>query len=466
MMETGFKMPYEFALSIGESFAELLGYSAESPEPFLQNRWYLPRKSLTDGLKENLKSAFPEGSSPTPIRIRVATSAVERILSQNQGRSPAVIVNSGFEGAWNLTGSEDRALPAEKDFFFGLSGRMASDGRELAALKIDELEQIAAKLELLKVKDVAIVFLHAKINPAHEVQTSKFFQERGFRTVMSHKVPAVSALDILTIEAAFAESAVIEEKEQIEAALKSFHEDESRWMVVGHQGVHPWKHYSASLIRGGLHRAFESYAATHSAQLLHCGLDEFRVFPCSPGSSSKAKPLCISRRVRPTQLIAHGDWPFPYLKEKACGYAPGPMLFGKSQMLAALDVLFACQHLKEVPGLTPLVNEKSRARILEAIFTLAKSSDTSTKRLPEPATIAQSLERAFIEQITALIQISNSGESKSTVTLTGPLAETIRPHLTKRRPDLNFEFKPIHAWCEAHTLMNQNLSEDGVTQDI
>lgn len=459
-METGFKMPHEFVLSIGESFAELLAYSADPTEPSYQNRWYLPRKSLADGLKESLKALEFSDTTEASIRLTVVTSAVERILSQNQGRSPAVLVNTGFESGIQIVDqfttpkfsfrAERSTLPVEKDFIFGVTGRIAADGSEQIPLQLEDLEQIAAKLELLKTKDVAIVFLHSSRNPQHEIQASQFLRERGFRTFMSHEMGEENKVR-LTIEAAFAESAVIEEKEEIEAALKPVVKE---WRVFGRNGLHAWNDYSAPIIRDGMKNALSQFAASvgSEALVLHCGLDEFAVYDRSS--------FTTSRRIRPTQLIVHGSWPFPYLGEASCDFAPGPMLFGKSQMLAAIDTLFVCDHLKEIQGFSPLVSERSRSRILEALFTLAKSSDTAAKRPPEPNAVAKSLVRAFVEQVAVKLQLSEFTKSGTKVQLIGPLAETMQPLLAERRPDLKFVCESYAGWGESVAIARAALREN------
>ncbi len=462
-METGFKMPHEFALSIGESFAELLAYSADPAQATYRSRWYLPRKGVGDGLKEALKSLSIDETNEPSIRLTVATSAVERILAQDQGRPPALLVNAGFEGSAHLLNqfitpqfsfrSERRPLPIDNNLVFGVSGKIAPDGSELAPLRLEDLEQIVAKLELVNVRDVAIAFLHSTANPKHELQAAEFLRERGLRPFLSHAMEGTDKKR-RAIEAAFAESAVIEEKEEIENALKPFVRE---WRVVGANGLKEWHHYSAATIRGGLNHALRKLASLEDGIVIHCGLDEFEVYVAGP------ERHLVTSRIRPTQMVVHGTWPFPYFSETACDYAPGPMLFGKSQVLAAVDTLFVCQHLKEIMGFTPLINEKSRPRILEALFTLAKSSDTAAK--PEPIEVAQSLVRAFVEQVAVKLQLSlHEGalaQANSEVQLIGPLAETMRPLLTERRPDLKFVCTPDASWGETFAVAKACESRNG-----
>ena len=128
-------MPCDFALSIGESFAELLGFEAGSAEASSRARWYLPRRNLSESLAEALKEAKAEGG-----RLIVTSQAVERILALRQGKSPAILMTSGFE-TWlglaqplesppfSLRAERSKSLPIDDDFVFGVSERTGGDGR-------------------------------------------------------------------------------------------------------------------------------------------------------------------------------------------------------------------------------------------------------------------------------------------------------------------------------------------------
>jgi hypothetical protein len=442
-------MSCDLGLAVGESFAELVGFPAGANTPSLRSRWYLPRKNLAEGFKEAIRgSAFAREKNAT---VWVTSNSVERILEKNQGKAPAVLVTSGFESWLKLRQPAEtplftlkplrHLLPTEDDFVFGLSGRIGADGSVIAPIEIKDLEFLASKLELLKIRDVAVTLLHAKKNPEHELSAANFLREKGFRVFESHTQIGLDETSRFrkTIECAFAESAVLEEKEQLEAAVKTIGEawELKVWSPVGPK---PWAEYSAINLRGGLS---EVLSRASGAKLnLHCGLDEFCVF--GPGSENCKSFDWI---IRPTQLIKHGAWPFPHLSNDFSGYAPGPMALGRSQQLAALDVLFVREKLSDIEGLTQLLNEKSRSRILETLFTLAKSPvATFNKRPPDASEIASDLERAFVEQVAVRLAAS---AAKGDVTLSGPLAPTLLPLMKVRRKDLRFALLPEAAWHES-----------------
>ena len=423
-------------LSVGESFAEVV--CAEPPH---RARWSLAKKSLTDGLREAIQAVAPD----TDVEIRVASSVVERSLKKGQGQSPALIVASGFESWFAVrqplstpvfTLEPKREEPrVEKDFIFGISGRLkAADGTEEAPIRIEELEFLKSKLDLLKIKHLVIALPHADQNPAHEKQVASYFEEEGFKTFASHSLALPVGDDPVSrwtelAELAYAGLAVEEERTQIEAAAEKLHIKE--WLRPGHG------------IRGGIETALR---AANKGACLHLGLDHFYLV-----RDGRIESLELSA----SQGLALGEWSFPGLSETAVGLEPGPMLFGKSQQIAILDVLFVLNHLQPIEGLTPLINEKTRARILETFLAWGKSAglQTGTSRL-DPIAIAEDIELCFVDRLAQDALLGLRGR----VILQGALASTLAPLLKKRRPDLDFSLSADAEWSEGLACLS---SEEG-----
>jgi len=436
-------------LSIGESFAELIGVSELEPaKAFLQSRWYLPRKSIPDGLAEAIKNHQKDLKGGGTLRV--ATDSLSRILEKNQGRAPAVVVTAGFE-TWLASRqpfisapfairAKRRSLPTDSELVFGLNERIKSTGEVQVKLNVEDLEFLAAKFELMKVKDVALCLLNSTVNSEHELMAASFLREKGFRVFLSHRVTEPQNLGTnqenrwrQTVENAFAESALLEEKEQIELAGKTLPGD---WKleVWTPDGPKTFREYTSSMTRESLATALANHAATEKGLTLHCGLDGFRIF----GGANM--DLQTKLKLQPTARICHGVWQFPSISQEFSGYAPGPMAFGRSQTLVVLDVLYVRERLKDIEALSALLNEKSRARILESLFTLAKLPSTSEqqhKRPPDASEIARDLERAFVER--CAISLAASGVEKN-VRICGALAKSMLPLLKARRPDLRFKY--------------------------
>lgn len=418
----------QLGLSVGESFAEVV-----CAKPSFRSRWPLAKKSLTDGLREAIE-AIASGSD---AEVRIASSVVERSLKKGQGQSPAFIVASGFESWFAIRQScstpvftlePKREEPRiEKDFIFGISGRLkASDGSEESPIRIEELEFLKSKLELLKIKHLVVALPHADRNPEHENQVARYFEEQGFKTFLSHSLslgpnddPVVRWTELA--ELAYAGLAVEEERAQIEAAGEKLQLTE--WLRVGHG------------IRGGIETAL--LASATSTPTLHLGLDHFYLV-----RDGRIQSLGLSA----SQGLKMGEWSFPDLSEQAVGLEPGPMLFGKSQLIAILDILFVLNRLQPIEGLTALINEKSRARILETLLAWGKTAGLQTggSRL-DPMAIAEDIELCFIDRLAQDALLGLRGR----VNLQGALASTLAPLLKKRRPDLDLSLNTDAEWSEA-----------------
>jgi hypothetical protein len=338
-------------------------------------------------------------------------------------------------------------MPIEKDMVFGITERTNPDGTILTAVAREELEFIAAKLELLKVKDVAITLLNANRNPENENAITSFLRDKGYRTNQSsvHRQENVLKRWRQTIEAGFAEAAISEERELINDAIKTVSEERGgNWQIFSwsSEGPRPWIEFTAGTARGGLDAALSnSVAVMENSAVLHCGLDGLTFF--TPEMQS------FGPKIRLTQLVKHGKWPFPNFTDADSGYEPGPMLFGRSHQLAALDILHLQERLRDIEGLTPLTSEKSRPRILETVFTLAKSpmaGGGDKRRPPDAAHIASDLEKALFEEIA--IEIAAAGIIGEIV-LTGAFAASLAPLVSARRRDLKVRFTPSDAWRES-----------------
>jgi hypothetical protein len=462
------KLSCRIGLSIGDSFAELRARpnsqadsgteSRDAVKSIGQSRWYFGRKSLTDGLIEALQKISTEHGEETLASgvLQIGTSRVERAVERRQGAYPAILITSGFENRLKLPVQKN--LPIDSGLVFGTAARVSRDGQIISPFKVEDLEFLAAKFELLKVKTVALVFVNSSLNPELEATARNFFVEKGYRVVGSDDVGPALGEDFRgvasederwrqIIEAAYAESAVDELRKQIDEALeKALGERRADWKTEfwTRQGLVDWSKLSASRARDGVRSANAQtapvLALAPSTCVLHLGLEMFQLL--NPGTK---RPSLLPFRA--SHRIAMGDWPFPTLTQEDVGYEPGPMLFGKSHQLTFLDLLFTQGQLKEIEGLTPLISEKSRARILESILTLARvipRDDTSSPI--DPRAVAHDLETSCIEKISGALLINGV---RGKVSLTGAFAESFFPLLKHRRPDLTFSVAKDAQWAEA-----------------
>jgi N-methylhydantoinase A/oxoprolinase/acetone carboxylase beta subunit len=431
-------------LWVGDSFAEIRGKDF--------SRWFLPKKSLSEGIKEALRAIDDREAGGELV---FASSRTESALERRQGSQPALLVTAGFE-SWARTARHSRRsgpvlsverawTPVPEDNVFGIDERVSVDGKIEKALKMEELEFLVGKLELLKVKDVALGFRHASANPEHERQAAAYLREKGFRVAASHEMPSVAKSEAKAwthaSEAAYVESVVREDVESIRSALDA--EGASSWTISAWTSrglTSDPAAFTASGLRGGTSRAIGGgLAAGHGNEqttALVFGLEDFQIVDATTtagGPDAQSRTLAV----QPTCQIATELWPFPVWTAVDRGFEPGPMLFGKSHQLTFLDVLFVQGRLTpSIDAFSDRIQEKSAPRILEALFTVGKNLAEPGRRIADAKTIASDLERAAIERLAVDLA---AHPAKTKIALLGPLAPTLAPLLAKRRPDLVFD---------------------------
>jgi hypothetical protein len=445
-------------------------------------------------MAEVLKEAFRALGPAAEIggTLNIVSSRHERSLLRRQGSAPAFLVTAGFEN-WL---QERRALtsplfsqepvkawlPMENDRVFGVSERVRSSGEIEKEISSEELEQIAAKLELSRTKQVAIGFLNSNVNPANEIRVASFFRERGLSVFTSHEcVTASTSTDAAglsevarwqtALEQAFTAPAVEEEISELQLALdEALGSAREAWQaqVLGPSGWSPLSEASSVQVSGSFSRALQSLTANPSLIglqandiVLHLGLESFHLLhvgqTISPTIARSAKDTLLP--LQPTQAVALEGWPVPTYGGDDRGYEPGPMLFGKSHNLALIDILFARERLLEIEGFTPLVAERARPRILETLFTLGKSIPTERVGASIDARdVAEDLELSAIERIAgeiarALAILPSTARDRANIVLTGALASSFAPLLKQRRPDLSINLSPEAEWIESSACL-------------
>ncbi len=436
---------------LGDSFAEISAKTGEKPGPhFSTTRWLHSKKTVSETLRETLlKIRSIEKTASGEIRI--ATSRAEMSVTRRQGSEPFALVTAGFEswaklgprmaGATPTLRTERAWFPTSGDKTFGIAERTLADGQIQTPLKLDELEFLVAKLELMKAKEIAICFLHADRFPAHEKQAAAFFRERGFHVIASHELPGASGLNEVerirrTIECAFAEAVVRDDFESLQKVLTEEKlEDDWKIRFWTTNGIADAT--SASFVRGGVETAL-LHAIPADVELAYFfGLEEFLGFQRLNDGSLASYLL----PVQPTCQIGASSWPFPSWSSVDRGYEPGPMLFGKSHQLTLLDILFVRDALKgDIEGFSDRVQAKTSARILEAIATLGKNLAEPGRRGADAKDIAEDLESGFVERLSMDLSFKLSKAAK--VFVAGPLAPSVLPLLERRRSDVQFIVEP------------------------
>lgn len=357
-------------------------------------------------------------------------------------------------------------FPTSTDKIFGVDEHIAADGVVAKPLKLDELDALIAKLELLKTKEIAIAFLNADRFPEHERSAAAFLRERGYRVTASHELPGASAFTDVervrrAVESAFAEAVVQDDLASLRAVLEAdgFADNWTIrfWTSEGLGDPSAALTSSASFVRGGVETALAHAIPAETELGYFFGLEEFLGFRKQTDGRLETYLL----PVQPTSQIGVSSWAFPSWSSVDRGYEPGPMLFGKSHQLTLLDVLFVRDRLTgDIDGFSDRVQTKSSPRILEALFTLGKNLAEPGRRAADAKDIAEDLERSFVERLS--MDLAFNSRQSTRVFVAGPLAPSLLPLLEARRGDFKFVLDPVLSVASAALASSATASSASV----
>jgi len=107
-----------------------------------------------------------------------ATTLASNTVLQRRGARVALVTNAGFEDvlalrrevrydAWDPGAAFVEPI-VPRQLCFGIEGRMLVDGTEYEPLRVDALEELAARFLEESAEAVAVCLLHSYVNPAHE----------------------------------------------------------------------------------------------------------------------------------------------------------------------------------------------------------------------------------------------------------------------------------------------------------
>ncbi|MCY3798050.1 MAG: hydantoinase/oxoprolinase family protein [Chloroflexi bacterium] len=180
--------PILFAVDIGGTFTDLVALEPDSGAIHVEKlltTYPDPSRAVLEGLQNLLKS---NNLSPKSIRYVVhGTTLITNTIIERAGAKTALLTTAGFRDAVEI-GNEGRydmydlALKkppplAERRLRFDVTERMLADGRVWRPLDEMRLRKICAALRAEGIEAVAICFLHAYTNPAHELAALAIVRE-------------------------------------------------------------------------------------------------------------------------------------------------------------------------------------------------------------------------------------------------------------------------------------------------
>ena len=193
--ETG----YRLAVDIGGTFTDIV---LETPDGFESGKVLTtperPEQGVIDGVKMVLEKA-DVAASQLDIVIHGTTLATNAII-ERRGARTALITTRGFRDTLEFAFGHrfdqydlelERPEPlVSRPWRYEATERMAADGSVLLALDEDNVRELAASLRAEKIESVAVCFIHAYRNGAHEKRVREILTQEcpEIFVCLSHEV--------------------------------------------------------------------------------------------------------------------------------------------------------------------------------------------------------------------------------------------------------------------------------------
>ncbi|MFP6655062.1 MAG: hydantoinase B/oxoprolinase family protein [Myxococcota bacterium] len=186
---------WQFWIDCGGTFTDCLGVSPE------QRIWTAKILSSDGAPVEAIRTILRESEDETPIdrlrcRIKLGTTVATNALLERRGVPTALLTNRGLAGVFEI-GTQER--PELFDLEITLPARLpkwrltVKGRRDATGQVVEELDLEEARRKLLAVREegaasLAIVWMHAYLDPADELRLAKIADEVGFEYVAcSHR---------------------------------------------------------------------------------------------------------------------------------------------------------------------------------------------------------------------------------------------------------------------------------------
>ncbi|MDG6777244.1 hydantoinase B/oxoprolinase family protein [Thiomicrorhabdus sp. zzn3] len=195
---------WQFWIDRGGTFTDLVAVDpqgrlhthkllSENPEQY--------RDAAIAGIRHFLKTPEPH---PIPVErigvVKMGTTVATNALLERKGEAVALVTNHGFQDALEI-GYQNRPdifalkIEALKPLYHSsieIAGRLDAQGREIEPLDLSQTRERLAQLKRAGFEAIAIVLLHAYLNPQHEQIVAQLAQEAGFSQISaSHQSSAL-----------------------------------------------------------------------------------------------------------------------------------------------------------------------------------------------------------------------------------------------------------------------------------
>ncbi|WP_413558126.1 hydantoinase/oxoprolinase N-terminal domain-containing protein [Bdellovibrio sp. HCB209] len=412
---------FMFGVSVGESFAEYILW--DGSKTIAAKRAYLTRENLKNSLQQFVAAHKDKEISKAFVSLRIS----EKLMDYKLSGAVAHVTTEGFENWLELRGCSGSALTSS-ELHFSVRERIQASGEIHQALANEELEGIAAKLQLMEIKKVCLHFLHANINPAHEKQAQEFFQSKNLEVFVPEKTENQDEVTRWR-------------KNALNATISSLFQDLKKDLVEGFKDVVPTdKIYfvgaEGEVFQDENHKRVGSLFASYSAlgfqyqdskvDVLHLGLEDFVLISPnswsdiweSPWGKVENKSLKIrSLGIQPTLGLELNDFKHFDFNNRSEGWEPGPMSFGRGQKATLMDLWVENAKVAKLEGLQDRMIPAGVQKFKNSLLALIKASHD---RNLETDKVIKDLQSLGMQKI---VMESLMHRQNKKIKVTGPLAD-------------------------------------------
>lgn len=160
-----------------------------------------PSRAILQGIREIIEQhglAPAGGGWPAGLDVVHGSTVATNALLERRGARVALVATAGFEDVLRIGRQtrrelynffvEDRRPLVDPALTFGVAERMTAAGEVLVPLDVEAVEALAARLRDAGVESVAVCFLHAYVNDAHERAAAERIERAGLTVSASSRV--------------------------------------------------------------------------------------------------------------------------------------------------------------------------------------------------------------------------------------------------------------------------------------
>ncbi len=356
-------MSWSIGLHLGDHLVDIVAKNLEDRST-VKRRFFFPHTNAEAALGLVLQELNLNAIS----RLMLMTDLPIRLALKCYGGESAVLITSGFENWLEMTSpiktpnfsstAQRFPMPIERELFFGVTERVNAHGEIEKSVDPDDLEFLAAKLQLNQIKNVAVCLLHSTLNNQNERAIKEYLEPKGFRVHLSSAVSTPEAVGF-----------AVDEKERFWTAILSAYVFEmfaNRIKkiqaifepILESNAVITFGHYPLSDLWNGQVPLLQTanlfyeqlakniagngpvfYAGTDFFALLHGGGRRQTSWNSPWGPVALSAPAHATTRIRPlTSLAKNFISPIGFSSEYGT-YDQGPMIFGRSQVPTFFDLM-------------------------------------------------------------------------------------------------------------------------------